>query len=242
MKKNISRRTVALLAAFLLFSLMTGLFVTTAAPRYAGDDFVAELDVNHIQIALTENGKEITDRLTLSGVEDKVIPGKPYEEVLGVKNNTKVDTYVRMIVRTYWGVEDENGNVTKTTKLDPDLIKLSYGKADFNTSEWFENKQENRNSEETRTFYRKSVLKGEKTSDLFDTLTVDSKIANDMRVIKTKNQEGKTVITYEYKYSGYRFYVEADVQALQTHNINGAISSKWGVRNVAAEGGKLVLK
>ena len=34
---------------------------------------------------------------------------------------------------------------------------------------------------------------------------------------------------YEYKYHGYRFVVEAEVQAIQTHNAVDAIKSAWGV-------------
>ena len=34
---------------------------------------------------------------------------------------------------------------------------------------------------------------------------------------------------YAYKYDGYQFVVEAEVQAIQTHNAVDAIKSAWGV-------------
>ena len=37
-----------------------------------------------------------------------------------------------------------------------------------------------------------------------------------------------------YKYDGYAFFIEADVQAIQPHNIQDAIHSQWGVYNVTA--------
>ena len=46
---------------------------------------------------------------------------------------------------------------------------------------------------------------------------------------------------YEYKYDGYRFVVEAEVQAIQTHNAVDAIKSAWGVDATITEG-KLTVK
>ena len=36
-------------------------------------------------------------------------------------------------------------------------------------------------------------------------------------------------ITYSYKYDGYTFHVDAEVDAVQTHNAKDAIKSAWGV-------------
>ena len=52
------------------------------------------------------------------------------------------------------------------------------------------------------------------------------------------------VITYTYKYDGYIVCIEADVQAVQTHNADGeadyaAIRSIWGVENVKVSGDTL---
>ena len=50
------------------------------------------------------------------------------------------------------------------------------------------------------------------------------------------------VITYEYDYDDFTFYIEADVQAIQTHNVNDAIGSLWGVNNVSAANGTVTVK
>mgnify|MGYP000974468329 CR=1 FL=1 len=42
------------------------------------------------------------------------------------------------------------------------------------------------------------------------------------------SEDGKT-ITYTYKYNGYTFHIDAEVDAVQTHNAKDAIKSAWGV-------------
>ena len=47
---------------------------------------------------------------------------------------------------------------------------------------------------------------------------------------------------YEYKYDGYSFNLEAEVNAVQTHNAAEAIKSAWGVDvNVSADGQSISL-
>ena len=55
-------------------------------------------------------------------------------------------------------------------------------------------------------------------------------------------ENGKTVFTYRYDYDGAAFFIEADVQAIQTHNAQDAIRSQWGVYNVNVSGGTLQVK
>ena len=43
-----------------------------------------------------------------------------------------------------------------------------------------------------------------------------------------KTVKDKT-ITYTYKYNGYTFHIDAEVDAVQTHNAKDAIKSAWGV-------------
>ena len=49
-------------------------------------------------------------------------------------------------------------------------------------------------------------------------------------------------ITYVYEYNGYTFTVEAEVDAVQTHNAEAAIKSAWGVSVVVSENGNLSLQ
>lgn len=65
---------------------------------------------------------------------------------------------------------------------------------------------------------------GETTPALSDTIRVNESIAQDV----TKQVDGNT-IRYTYKYDGYSFHVDAEVDAVQTHNAQEAIKSAWGV-------------
>ena len=75
---------------------------------------------------------------------------------------------------------------------------------------------------------------------------IDNELAKKEKTEETTktDNEGNTVITYKYiyKYDGYGFVIEADVQAIQTHNANDAIKSQWGVSNVKAEDGPLTVE
>ena len=42
-------------------------------------------------------------------------------------------------------------------------------------------------------------------------------------------ENGHKTITTTYVYDGYKFKVEAEVDAVQTHNAQDAIKSAWGV-------------
>ena len=64
---------------------------------------------------------------------------------------------------------------------------------------------------------------GETTPALSDTIRVNESIAQDV----TKQVDGNT-IRYNYKYDGYSFHVDAEVDAVQTHNAQEAIKSAWG--------------
>ena len=189
------------------------------------------------------------------GTPGTVEPGRTYREEIGAKNGNNVDEYVRLTVKKYW-VKDGK----KDTRLSPDLIKLTYtngkstglenSKDSFNSGAWQINKSEC--TKESQTYYLTKVLPGKETSALlFDSLTIDGSVidADHMTTseskTETETQDGKKTVvtyTYEYDYDGYTFYIEADVQALQTHNVNDAIGSLWGVGNVTAKNGVVTVK
>jgi hypothetical protein len=56
----------------------------------------------------------------------------------------------------------------------------------------------------------------------------------------TTTEDGYTTITTVYDYDGYRFNVEAKVDAVQEHNAEDAIWSAWG-RQVSVTDGSLSL-
>ena len=122
------------------------------------------------------------------------------------------------------------------------MIKLTYNGSAYNKAAWQKNAKEH--TEESDTYYLSKMLPKKKASDLlFNELTIDGSVADKAHMTKHEKKEGnKTVITYTYDYNDYTFYIEANVQAIQTHNINDAIDSLWGVTNVSAKDGKVTVK
>lgn len=187
------------------------------------------------------------------GTPGTVEPGRSYPEKIqvrngsGEENKSQVPQYVRLVVKKYWVKTVKTGDKetkAKDTELSPELIKLSYEKETYNTSNWILNESENEESAETQTYYYNKVLEGGQTTEpLFDTLMIDNSVAAAYTEHVAEEQQGnKTIYTYTYDYDGYTFYIEADVQAIQTHNVNDAISSLWGVSNVSAKNGVVTVK
>jgi hypothetical protein len=107
------------------------------------------------------------------------------------------------------------------------------GKDGYNTDKWFENPNER--TTESSTYYYKDLVPGNDDGDpdtklLFDQLMIDKSVAEreDEPLVSKDEKTGGTIYTYIYKYDGCAFYIEADVQAIQTHNAQDAIESQWG--------------
>ena len=258
-RSKMSKRTMALLVAAGLLLAGGSVTGTRAALNIQSDLYRAHFYLNHLQVHLMENGHDvcggennldgaskITGRLATAlkyeSLDDPgtVEPGMVYEERIAAKNGNNVDEFVRLTIRKYWVKTDEDGKIllengepVKASNMDPSWIHLSYnGNEDGNTGAWTENKQEA--TDESRTFYYASDLDPEAVSvELFNQIMIDSKIAEIGRVDE-QTEGNKTVYTYIYKYDGCAFFIEADVQAIQTHNVNDAIKSQWGVDNVTA--------
>ena len=242
MKKNkIPKASIALIiAAFLLLGVGGGI-ATFAAPDIISENYQSEFEMDSIDVSLVENGVESQDiksKALLESLEGKIQPGRLYEEKIAAKNLGEVDIFVRAIIRTYW--VDKDGNTT--VDLDPDLIKFKFDGQDFNKSAWQINDQET--TKERKVYYLTNALKPGKTSaPVLNKIRIDGAVLDDVSYTTEVDEEtGKTIYTYTYAYDGYRACVEADVQALQPHNINDAIKSSWGVRNVTASGSKLTVK
>ena len=173
-----------------------------------------------------------------------VDPGRTYKEKLSARNGNNVDEYVRIIVRKYW--VDSSGK--KSTVMDPALIKLTYNGKAYNSGAWAVNSKEH--TTESDTYYLKKILDaGDTSALLFNELTIDGAVADlgNETTTTTKKSQGPdkqevTVITYSYDYDDFTFYIEADVQAIQTHNSSDALKSLWGVSNVNAGNGKVTVK
>ena len=294
-KTKLSKRTLALMAATALL-LAGGSFTTTkAALTYFSNDYTAGFSLDHLQVHLIENGKDVChgentiytvhrhDSNDGSLAEDatkdekfkgnlveylgytngthrgdtpayklgepgKVEPGRTYKEEISAENGSNINQYVRLTVRKYW-VKDGK----KDTTLSPDLIKLTYNGKAYNSTDWKLNTKENTNSKETKTYYLKKMLPGKgegkksRSPLLFNELTIDKSVVSDAHMTTetstvTEGNKTITTYTYSYDYDGYTFYIEADVQAIQTHNVNDAIGALWGVKNVSAKDGVVTVK
>ena len=254
---KISKRTLAL-AAVTLVLLFGGVAGTrAAAPAIQSQNYDAQFDLDHLQVHLLENGKDVCDgKNTLenkvSGTllqylgctrgEDsikpgEIEPGRVYREEIAAENGRDIDQYLRLSIRKYW--KDADGK--KDPTMDPKLIELTYNGKGYNTGAWQINDDET--TTEQKTYYYSKLLTGkEKTEPVVNQLKVSGDIMDPKKYVKeTTSDDGKT-ITYEYKYDGYIVCIEADVQALQTHNVNDAIKSLWGVQNVSVSGKTLTVK
>jgi len=255
-KKHVSKRTLALIAAAVLLFASGGFMGTRSALTIQSDNLDSHFELDHIYVQLLEGHDGSYERV---GKQDEtggeliaymkenagdtighIVPGKVYDEHIAAKNETgteevsAVDQYLRIIVRKYWVGKDGQ----KDNTLDPSLIKLTYGKSEYNQGPWQKNAKES--TAERETYYYTSIVKGqEQTADLFDQLQLDGKVLEDMTVTEGDWVNGKKTYSYSYAYSGLRICIEAEVQALQTHNINKAIKSVWGVQNVSVSDGAL---
>lgn len=68
------------------------------------------------------------------------------------------------------------------------------------------------------------VAKTSTAADFMKTI----RISNQLSTMYTKVEDEKT-IKYQYTYNGYTFTLDAEVDAVQTHNAKDAIKSAWGI-------------
>lgn len=230
--KKASKRTISLLAVAAVLLVSGGVMSARAIPGIQSDIFDEKLNTAQNGVALVENESFVSENkgvLKLGELTDAegntvaVIPGRTYKEDIRVQNTTSTDEYVRVIVRKYWKNEDG-----KATDLDPALIKLEIA----NPGVWV--KDESATTKEKEVYYYTSILKGSssetvsQTPPLISGISIDGAVLSDMSE-SHKTEGSRTVYTYKYKYNGYSFCIEAEAQAVQTHNAKEAIKSVWGV-------------
>lgn len=231
-KKSFPKITVLLLAASAVLLVGSGVGSARAALTYYSENYSAQMNMQSIGVSLVENDNVVSSRDYVSddqwegttegtllanmlGEDEKFTPGKRYDEAISVKNSGNIDTFVRVILTRSW--QDAEGK--KNTSLSPDLIELN-----FLTDNGWVIAEDQSTPERTVLYYTKALPVGESTPALSDTIRVNEAIAQDV----TKTVEGNT-IRYTYKYDGYSFHVNAEVDAVQTHNAQEAIKSAWGV-------------
>ncbi len=231
-KKSFPKKPALILTAAALLLVGSTVGSTRAALTYYSENYSAQMNMQSIGISLLENDKVVSSRdyvsnnewkgtsqgtllTNLLGKDETFTPGKKYNEAISVKNSGTIDTFVRVIITKSW--QDEEGN--KNTTLSPDLIELN-----FLTDNGWQIAKDQSTTERTVLYYTKAVAAGDSTPALSDTIRIKPSIAKDV----TKHVDGNT-ITYTYKYNGYTFHIDAEVDAVQTHNAKDAIKSAWGV-------------
>ena len=177
------------------------------------------------------------------GTDTSIIPGKIYKEAISARNSGHIDEYVRMTIRRYWTnpkgekVFSTNQKGTSTQGLSPALIDLHL----INEDVWMLDKMAS--TEERMVFYYKDLLKvNADTKPLCDTIRIDPSIAEKATQKKTTDENGVTRIQTTYDYDGWQFCVEAQVDAVQNHNIVDAAKSAWGVDLTVNDSGQISLK
>ena len=242
-KRSLKKTPLVLLALSVTLLLASTVGSTRAALTYYSENFSAEVTVSNIGVTLMENGKAVGYRNYVSngawdeskGVllenmleeDEKITLGKDYEEKLSVQNSGSIDNYVRVTLRKSW--QDEEG---KKTELSPELIELEV----LEGNGWVID--ESASTEERTVLYYTNVLPvGAETPAFTESISINPMVGT--KVIKTVEGD---VVTYEHEYNGYKFVVEADVDAVQTHNAADAIKSAWGVDVSVSANGSLSLR
>ena len=238
-KKSFPKKPALVLTAAALLLVGSTVGSTRAALTYYSENYSAQMNMQSIGVSLLENDKVVSNRdyvsnnewkgtsegtllTNLLGKDETFTPGKKYNEAISVKNSGTIDTFVRVIITKSW--QDEEGK--KNTTLSPDLIELNF----LTDNGWEiakdQSEQSDQSKERTVLYYTKALKAGKPTPALSDTLRINPSIASDVK--QNVSEDGKT-ITYIYKYNGYTFHIDAEVDAVQTHNAKDAIKSAWGV-------------
>ncbi len=207
-----------------------------AALTFYSEAYTSRMQMRSIGVTLMENGKEIAWRNygqeadgSWSTAENELLSGlvkegetlqlgKAYQEELAVRNSGTIAQYVRINLYRYW--VDKEGNKLRT--LSPDLIHLNFAQ----DSGWIQDTQSA--TQERLVFYYQAPLEAQETTPaLLKTLAIDAGIASYVSQEERTENGGTTIVT-TYDYDGVEFRLEAEVNAVQTHNGEDAVWSAWG--------------
>lgn len=239
--------TAVLLSASAVLLIGSTVGSTRAALTYYSENYGAEVTVSNIGVSLLENGEtvsrrdydsngewnEISGALLADLQEETIVPGKEYDEALAVSNSGSIDSYVRVILNKSW--TDSEGSTDPN--LSPELIDLNL----LTDNGWIIDEDAS-TAERTILYYTNILPAGETTPALSDTVRIDPAVADKVTEEVATDENGYKTITFTYAYDGYTFELEAEVNAVQTHNAQDAIKSAWGVDVDVAEDGTISLR
>lgn len=239
--------TAVLLSASAVLLIGSTVGSTRAALTYYSENYGAEVTVSNIGVSLLENGETVSRRdydsngewnetsgaLLADLQEETIVPGKKYDEALAVSNSGSIDSYVRVILNKSW--TDSEGSTDQN--LSPELIDLNL----LTDNGWIIDEDAS-TAERTILYYTNILPAGETTPALSDTVRIDPAVADKVTEEVTTDENGYKTITFTYAYDGYTFELEAEVNAVQTHNAQDAIKSAWGVDVDVADDGTISLR
>ncbi len=239
--------TAVLLSASAVLLIGSTVGSTRAALTYYSENYGAEVTVSNIGVSLLENGETVSRRdydsngewnetsgaLLADLQEETIVPGREYDEALAVSNSGSIDSYVRVIINKSW--TDSEGNTDPN--LSPELIDLNL----LTENGWIIDEDAS-TAERTILYYTNILPVGDTTPALSDTVRIDPAVADKVTEEVTTDENGYKTITFTYAYDGYTFELEAEVNAVQTHNAQDAIKSAWGVDVDVADDGTISLR
>lgn len=237
--------TAVLLSASAVLLIGSTVGSTRAALTYYSENYGAEVTVSNIGVSLLENGETVSRRdydsngewnetsgaLLADLQEETIVPGKEYDEALAVSNSGSIDSYVRVILNKSW--TDSEGSTDQN--LSPELIDLNL----LTDNGWIIDEDAS-TAERTILYYTNILPAGETTPALSDTVRIDPAVADKVTEEVATDENGYKTITFTYAYDGYTFELEAEVNAVQTHNAGDAIKSAWGVDVMVAADGRSI--
>ncbi len=220
LKTFFSKPIVLLALAAML--LVSGIGSTQAAITAYSENYVADVDVPNVGVDILEGGQTVTE--ILGAIDEEIILGKTYEEVLTAKNTGKADSYLRVIIKKHW--EDAEGEKDRT--LSPEYIELTL--ANLGT-DWILD-QEASTAERTVLYYKHPTASGEETTNFTSSLRIDNAFETTVSVDKKVEQKDGgtfTTLTYTHPFKDYTFHVEVEADAVQLFEAVKAIKSEWGI-------------
>ena len=247
-----NKRTLLLAVIAFILLLFSAVGSVRAALTYYSENYTAQIETYDIGVTLVEKSAQSTKDISsrdyskssndwkqtqgallqdmLEETNGKLILGRNYVEELAVKNSGNIEEYVRVYVSKNWTNADGN----KETTLAPSLIELH-----LTQNGWLID--ESASTEERTVLYWPNILKpGETTAPFSDTLKIDDSIGKKVTTTTT-TEGGLTTITTKFNYDGVQFNIDAQVDAVQTHNAVDAIKSAWGIDVEITENGTLSL-
>ncbi|MEJ8736730.1 hypothetical protein WKT02_04640 [Erysipelotrichaceae bacterium HCN-30851] len=207
MKKVAMVISAGLLLTFLVYQGSMAFF-------HAQTEVGTRISAGTLGIDIVEESTNRWARKTDNGFDfEKVMPGSQIDSSAYIENVEDMTVYVRVTATKYW--TDQDGN--KLPDADASLITMNYS----NTDDWIViDDSENSNNEIMYFYYRKPLNPNEKTSDVIDGLTIDSKLS-------------------DQTYGNYKIHLSLDAEAVQTTDGIDAAMSEWGMTIETDENGNI---